>query len=581
MKKLRYIKDLIWKNKYKYITGILCLLIVDFLQLLFPKFLGIVTDVLKAGDITKEHLFQYVLIISLIAFGIALFRFFWRYLVLGTAKSIETTLRERFYAHLQKLSANYYNHHKTGDLMAHATNDIGNVTTMLGQGVALAVDSAIIPLAAIVMMFYSVGAKLTLACFSPLILLALVLAFNVKLLHQRVEKMQQTFSSLTERVRESFSGIRVIKSFAQEQKEIKKFEEDNRHNKTANLKYVRVMSMLFPTVMSISALSFAVALWYGGILVIYGEITLGDFIAFNGYLLMLIWPTAALGWILSLVQRGFVSLERINTIMDEPPEIMDQPLVPPQCIGGNITFKNVSFIYPGSDRPALSQINLFVDKGKTLAIVGRTGSGKTTLANLLVRLFDITEGEILIDGHPIQHIPLQVLRSQTGYVPQDTFLFSATIKENIDFFHRAEDAAIQDVSKISRVYDTIMDFPQGFETFVGERGITLSGGQKQRIAIARAILREPSILILDDCLSAVDAQTEEEILKGLKKVMRERTSIVISHRVSAIKEADEIIVLDQGRIIERGNHESLMALQGVYYDLYQKQILSERLEVEE
>lgn len=579
MNHLKYIKDLLFKYKYRYMGGLVCLLFVDFLQLVLPKFLGNLTDTLESGQITKELLFLYSLGVIGISLGIAVFRFFWRYFVFGVSKILETALRDRFYLHLQKLSVNYYNNHKTGDLMAHATNDINNVRMALGQGAAMMVDSALIPVVAIIMMFSTVGVKLTLACFAPLVLLAVVIGVNMRFVQDRIEKMQEAFSQLTEKVRENFSGIRVVKSFVQEKSEIDSFEEANRYNRDTNLRFAKNMQMIFPLIMAISSLSSAIALLYGGLLVISKEITLGDFVAFNTYLGLLIWPIAALGWVTNMFQRGSVSLKRLNSIMDEKPEIEDGPdVLDVKEIQGKIEFKNLNFTYPGTDRPVLKNINITVEQGKTLAIVGRTGSGKTSLINLISRLYNVEKGTLRIDGLDIEQLPLSTLRSGIGYVPQDSFLFSTTIGENIDFFQGRDQKSIEKAAKLAKVYDNIMDFPDGFNTMVGERGVTLSGGQKQRIAIARAVLREPSILILDDCLSAVDTHTEEEILKGLKEIMKQRTSVIVSHRISTIQDADEIIVLEEGEIVERGTHGSLLEKQGLYYELYQKQLLADQIE---
>lgn len=582
MNNLRYIKDLIYKYRFKYLWGILSLILVDVLQLTLPVVLGNITDNLKAGALTRQQLIMSAILLAIIAVGIALFRFIWRYMVYGVSKILEAAIRTRFYDHIQKLSVNYFNNHKTGDLMAHATNDINNISVALGQGVALGLDSALIPIAAVIMMFSTAGIKLTLFSFIPLIILGGIMYLFVIFMEKRVQKMQESFSLITENARENFSGIRVVKAFAQEQKEIEKFERSNMYNRQMNLKFVRLMSLMHPLVMTVSAFSFAIALWLGGIEVINRRMSLGDFVAFNSFLGMLIWPIAAVGWTTNMFQRGLVSLKRINAIMDEKPEITDSSkTIDIHEIKGRIEFRNLNFTYPGSQKPVLKNINITLDSGKTLAIVGPTGSGKTTLINLIQRLYEIDSGALLMDGYAIDTVPISVLRRNIGYVPQDTFLFSSTIKENIDFFLGESMENIEKVSKISKVFEDICQFPNKFDTVVGERGITLSGGQKQRIAIARAILREPAILILDDCLSAVDTHTEEEILKGLKELMKNRTSIIISHRISTIKDADEIIVLEDGEIVERGTHETLLEEQGSYYNLYQKQLLAEKIEEEE
>ncbi len=578
MDKLRYIRDLLSRNKYKYAFGILFLLCVDILQLILPKILGDVTDFLEKGSLTKQKLAEYAIIISLIAIGVAIFRFLFRYTLMSVSRSIELSFRNRFYAHLQKLSLNYFNTHKTGDLMAHATNDMGNVTMASGQGIIFVIDSFLIPIVALVMMLFTGGLKLTAACFLPLLLLGIAVVFFMRIMQSRVQNQQEAFSNLTEAARENFSGIRVIKAFAQEKKEIARFERINSINREANLKYVRLMSMMFPTVMSISALSFVIALWYGGILVIKGSISLGDFVAFNSYLGMLIWPVTAIGWVANMFQRGFVSLERINKIIDEKPEISEASNSVKNEIKGSIHFNGLSFTYPGTDKPVLRNININIQAGKTLGIIGRTGSGKTTLVSLISRLLDVPGGTLYIDGLDVNSISLSTLRSSIGSVPQDTFLFSDTIAENIDFFRNRSTEEIEAAAKTARIYDSINEFPQKFETVIGERGVTLSGGQKQRVAIARAVLGSPAILVLDDCLSAVDAHTEEEILRDLKNIMKQRTSIIVSHRISAVKDSDEIVVLDEGRIIERGTHDALLAQNGFYHELYNKQLLINQLE---
>lgn len=585
MSALRYIKDLLLKYKFRYALGVVFLLGVDTLQLVMPKILGNATDSLESGTLTMKQLTGFAVTIALIAVGIAVFRFLFRYTLYGVSRTIEHSFRNRFYAHLQRLSPNYFNVHKTGDLMAHATNDMNNVTMATGQGIIFAIDCLLIPVAALVMMLVTAGIRLTAACFAPLLFLAVTVTFFMKIMEAAVQKQQEAFSNLTETARENFSGIRVIKSFVQEQKEIEKFERINRINKEANLKFIRLMSMMFPSVMLISSISFVIALWYGGILVIEGALSLGDFVAFNSYLGLLIWPITALGWVANIFQRGSVSLERISTIMDEKPEILDR-----ECetasggnpvksrIDGYLELRNLSFTYPGSKEPVLKNINISIEKGKTLAIIGRTGSGKTTLINLIPRLLSVPDNTLFIDGTDVNDIPLSLLRTSIGYVPQETFLFSDTIRNNIDFYRSLSDEEVEDASKIARLYDNIIEFPKQFDTMVGERGVTLSGGQKQRVAIARAVVGSPSILILDDCLSAVDAKTEESILADLKVLMKQRTSIIISHRISAVKDADEIIVLEDGQIIERGTHASLVELGGYYNNLYNRQLLADEIE---
>ena len=620
---LRYIGDLLLKHKYRYVLGVIFLICVDILQLIIPWILGEATNSLESGALSRDTLAGFAISLALAAAGIAVFRFLFRYTLYGVSRSVELSFRNRLYAHLQELSVNWFNTHKTGDLMAHATNDMDNVTMATGQGVIFAVDCLLVPIAALAMMWRTGGFALTAASFAPLLLLSVVVFLFMRIMQSAAHKQQEAFSNLTETARENFSGIRVIKSFVQEEKETERFRRANEASRRANLRFIRLMSMMFPSVMLVASLSFVIALWYGGLLAINGTIALGSFVAFNSYLGMLIWPITALGWVVNIFERGSVSLKRINTIMDEKPEITDRNTALPAPVAagkGTVTggaagkgavtdgaagkgaaasgavdtaaaaqdpvpltdtdleFRNLTFTYPGSSTPVLEDISFTLKKGRTLAIVGRTGSGKSTLINLIPRLLSVPDGSIFIGGRDINDIPLAQLRGSIGCVPQETFLFSDTIRNNIDFYRGFDMDNIEKASKTARLYDNIMEFPRQFDTVVGERGVTLSGGQKQRTAIARAVLGSPSMLILDDCLSAVDAKTEESILSDLKVIMKQRTSIIVSHRISAVKDADEIIVLDAGRIIERGSHASLISLGGYYSDLYNRQLLADEIE---
>lgn len=572
--------DFFLKYKWRYFWGIMWLLVVDALQLVIPRLLGKITDGLASQSLGGKDIAYFSLLIIGVYIIIAVCRFLWRMYVMGTARLLEYSLRKKLFGHLQTLSTNYFNNHKTGDLMAHATNDINAVRMALGPGVVMLTDAIFLTIATITIMIRTIDLRLTLLALIPLPFLAFVVTSFGKIIHSRFKTVQEAFSSLTDRVQENIAGIRVVKAFVQEKEEINKFTQSNQHNVNMNLHLVRIWGAFFPLIQYISAIGFMIVLGYGGILVIYGTISLGDFVAFNSYLALLTWPMMALGWVINMMQRGAASMDRINKIFEESPEIVDKEdvvdLIEPR---GEIKINSLTFSYPNSNVPALKNVSLKIKPGEKIAIIGKTGSGKTTLVNLLLRLYNVEDNSIFIDNIDINNISLKSLRESIGYVPQDNFLFSTTVKENIAFaLDNYEMSEVEKYSKIAQVYDNIIDFPEQFETVLGERGVTLSGGQKQRVSIARALIKEPRVLILDDSLSAVDTNTEEEIQRGLKDYLHNRTSIVIAHRVSTIKDADQIIVLDEGSIAEEGNHESLLQLRGLYYNLYQKQLLEEKLQ---
>lgn len=581
MRNFATLKDFFIKHKWTYIIGIVWLISVDVLQLLIPKILGAYTDELSAGAFDAKRLLLYSLVIAGIAIFMFIFRYLWRIYIMGASRLLEFRLRNRLYKHLQKMSTNYFNNKKTGDLMAHATNDINAVRMAAGPGVIMIVDAIVIILIAVILMSQTISLKLTLVALIPLPFLTIATQKFGKMMHIRSRAIQESFSGISERVQENLSGMRVIKSFVQEREEVSKFKEANQDYVDKNMDFERVHILFHSIIVFLSGLSLLIVLFYGGLLVIGQEITLGDFVAFNSYVGLLTWPMMALGRVVNILQRGAASMGRLNTIYDTEPEIFDYP----ELVNENITeikgalrIKDLTFAYPGTAVNVLENINIDLPQGKTLAIIGRTGSGKTTLTNLLLRLYNSEEGEIKIDGNELNTIPLEVLRNNIGYVPQDNFLFTTSIRENIAFgIDEYDDEMIERASRAANIYDDIMDFPEQFATMVGERGVSLSGGQKQRISIARALIKEPSILILDDSLSAVDTNTEETILSNLRELRGELTTIIIAHRVSTIKEADEIIVLDEGKIIERGRHEELLALAGSYYELYEQQLLEDMI----
>lgn len=575
------LKSFFIKHKWKYILGLFWLLAVDTVQLLIPKIIGNLTDDFTNNILNRELIIMYAIYIVIAGLFIGVGRFLWRIYIIGASRIAEYTLRKDLFNHLLTLSQNYFNSHNTGDLMSHATNDIKAVRLALGIGIIIIIDSIFIIILSLSMMVGTTSLKLTLlAVFNLPIIIYLTRNFG-KTIYKRSRIVQESFSDLTNITQESFSGIRVIKSFVQDDLISEKFSEVNENNLEKNLNLIKISGVFRPLLGFVFSISLLLTMYFGGRQVILGDISLGDFIAFNSYLILLSGPTRGLGTVINILQRGLASMDRLNIIFQEKPEVVS-PLIPSKenIKHGNIEFKNVSFKYNNSNHRALSNVSFSIKQGETLAIIGKTGSGKTTLVNLLLRLYDIDEGEILVDATNIKEFSLKTLRENIAYVPQDNFLFSQTIKYNIGFAfeNHLSDEMIYDAAKISGVYEDIMDFPKGFDTNLGERGVTLSGGQKQRVSLARAIIKNPSIIILDDSFSAVDIETEEKILNNLKEYTKNITSIIISHRISTIKNADEILFLDNGKILERGKHEELLNLNGAYKDLYEKQLLKEKTE---
>lgn len=575
MNTFQFIFQYIKKHRFRYIAGIITLFIVDFVNIYIPKYTGIITDGLTARTIDWNGIVHNLICIGLLGLTLAIGRFFWRFFLFGAARKIEKELRDDMFAHLEKLDVEYYNEHKTGDLMTRFTSDLNAVRMSIGPAVISAFDATVMAVMVIAQMMIYVNVKLTLLAIIPMLFILFGELYYGKIIHARYIARQEAVSDLTDFVQESFSGVRVIKAFVRERAELRAFAKENANTKEKNLDIARLTSIIMPLLDVIIGVSILITLIYGGYLALIGDITLGRFVAFNQYVNMLVWPMLACGDAINMFSQGSASIGRIQNVFNQKPEIFDREETEPvEKIKGDITFSHLTFIHRGHSEPTLNDINLHVPAGTTLAIIGRTGNGKSTLVNLLLHLYNTKPGMLLIDGRDINTIELKTLRENIAYVPQDNFLFSDTLKSNISFGVDEEDMdAITRATEAACIHDNIISFPEGYDTIVGERGVTLSGGQKQRSSIARALMKNAPILILDDALSAVDTDTEERILHNLKENRAGKTTILIAHRISTIQNADIIMVLEDGTAKEIGNHESLMALKGIYYDMFEKQQL--------
>lgn len=574
----RYIR----KHKWQYIAGIITLFVVDIANIFIPKMTGVITDGLTQETISWNGIVHCLWMIFALGVTLAIGRFLWRYFLFGASRQIEREIRDDMFAHLTAMDVEFYNRNKTGDLMTHFTSDLDAIRQSIGIAVICVFDAVVMGLMVIIQMMYYVDVKLTLLAVIPMLFILFGELFYGRIIQKRYLARQEAVSQLTDFVQESFSGIRVIKAFVREKAQRYAFLKENKNNMDKNLAIAKLQAIVMPLLDVIIGLSSLVTLVFGGYLALTGRITLGRFVAFNQYINMLVWPMLACGQCVDMFSRGGASLKRIYELFEEKPQVQDaDDVVETDAIQGNITFDHLTFTHQGSTEPTLRDICLDVPAGTMLAVVGRTGDGKSTLVNLLLHLYNTKPGMILIDGRDINEIPLKELREHIAYVPQDNFLFSDTLRSNIAFGSEEEDMdALIHATKAACIHENIVQFPDGYETIVGERGVTLSGGQKQRSSIARALMKDAPILILDDALSAVDTDTEERILHNLRKNRAGKTTILIAHRISTVQGADEILVLEDGYAKEVGTHDELYALGGIYHDMVvQQQLEAKRGEV--
>jgi ATP-binding cassette subfamily B protein len=568
------------RYRWAIVLGLLSLLAVDVLQLLIPLVIKRAIDALTLKTATSGLLFRYGVVILGIAVAMGLLRYVWRHLLFGLSRKIEEGLRNRLYAHLQTLSLSFYQRTKTGDIMARAINDINAIRMASGMGMVALTDGIVLGLAAIGFMV-SISPLLTLIALIP----APLVIYFTRILTRRMatgyERVQKTFSDLTEKARESMAGIRVIKAYGRESWQSEKIHKTGREYVSENMNLAKTFALFLPMIAIFTNLGLAIVIGLGGRLTILGQISTGDFVAFISYLNLLTWPMMAIGWVTNLIQRGAASMRRINRIFDEVPEIQDsaEPRKVHE-IKGSFSMKGLSLTYPGHSAPALREIDLTVEAGQTAAVVGRVGSGKTTLFHTIPRLFNVPRGMLFIDGMDIRDIPVRTLRENIGFVTQESFIFSDTIRNNVVFGRSGvTDQEVNSALKIAQVHDDVQRLEKGLDTPLGERGITLSGGQRQRLTIARAIIKNPPILILDDALSMVDTRTEEKILQEILASRKGKTNLVVSHRLSTISMADVIVVLDGGELVELGDHQSLLEKGKEYPRLYRRQVLAQELEM--
>jgi ATP-binding cassette subfamily B multidrug efflux pump len=591
MKDLAYLNKFFYKYRWRLVPGVLFVIISNIFGVLPAQVIRVAFDLVTENigvyqlfdgfnrqqmiyDIFGSSLLLFGLLVLILALLRGLFLFFMRQTIILMSRHIEYDLKNEIYSHYQLLSLAFYRRHNTGDLMNRVTEDVSRVRMYLGPGIMYTINTVVLFVLVIYAML-TVNVRLAVFSVLPLPILALIIFYVNTVIEYRSEQIQKRLSSLSSFVQENFSGIRVIKSYVREDFVRQKFAEESEDYKTQSMAMAKVQAMFFPSMLLLIGLSNVITIYIGGVEVMKGNITAGNIAEFIVYLNMLAFPVISLGWVTSLIQRAAASQKRINEFLHEEPEIKS-PVVAEHALEGKIEFRDVTFNYPDTGITALKNVSFTVNPGEMLAIIGRTGSGKSTIGNIIMRMYDTTGGEVLIDDKPLTALNLDDYRSQIGFVPQEVFLFSDIISHNIAFSaDKLDMPAVEQAARDAAVYNNIMELDKGFETLIGERGVTLSGGQKQRVSIARAIVKQPQVLIFDDCLSAVDTRTEEAILSNLGRIMQGKTSIIISHRISTIKNADSILVLDNGEIVEKGTHAQLMNQKGPYFELYEKQLLEE------
>ena len=581
---VRRLLPYVLRYRRAFVLGLTCVFVTTAIQLLSPWILKHAIDDLNGG-VTRQKLAMYAGLLLGVAMVSAVFRFLMRRILIGASRDIEFDLRNAFFARLQQMPLAYYQARRTGDLMSRATNDLNAVRMMVGPAVMYSSNTLLVFVVALILMS-SIDARLTLMALLPLPLVTISVKYFGSAIHTRFEAIQAQLSDISAVVQEALSGVRVVRAYGQEPHELARFRDANAEYVRRNRGLIRLQGMFFPSMTFFLGIGSLLVLWLGSREVIRGRITLGDFVAFNAYLVMLSWPMIAFGWVTNILQRGMASWKRMSEVLDAVPEIDDAGVTPEGRaleIRGGIAVRDLVFTYPGNEKPVLDHVSLSIPAGQTAAFVGATGSGKTTLISLLARLHNPPAGTVYVDDVDVRQIPLSRLRGAVGFVPQEPFLFSDTIGENVAFgVDDPDDASriaerVRAAAAVARLDKDVEEFPKGYDTLVGERGITLSGGQKQRTALARAVMLDPRILVLDDALSAVDTYTEEEILGKLRGLMRQRTSIIVSHRISTVRDADQIFVLERGRIVERGRHDELVHAGGIYSEMFKKQLLEEEL----